>query len=360
MTSLVLPPNTLSHRRLPVFQSFTAAPLLKAPSRHIRIAGLDWRDCEEERMEGLVGRFGAVQCLDLQEMATGEAIVSYYDIRHSLLAFSALSLTWDCEFLPPPLFPEYTDFLVFHDTSESQVQELVSVLSDFGEVEGYMKAGNLVCVQFFDTRVRAKAYFELAKLNWLERYEDVLDTSELSYSPAPAPALVHTSPGDTLSDSTTSSPSSLPDPCDFKPESDPTPPSFSIDLLSIAAGKDLRTSIMIKNIPNKYSQQLLLEVIDKDYKGLYDFFYLPIDFKNKCNVGYAFLNFLRPESVVRFYEQYNDAKWGMFNSTKVCEVTYGRIQGRSALIQHFQASSVMSHEDARVKPVILPLLAKCY
>ena len=35
---------------------------------------------------------------------------------------------------------------------------------------------------------------------------------------------------------------------------------------------------MIKNIPNKYTQKMILEEIDKDFKNLYDFFYLPIDF----------------------------------------------------------------------------------
>ena len=56
------------------------------------------------------------------------------------------------------------------------------------------------------------------------------------------------------------------------------------------AGEDKRTTLMIKNIPNKYTQKMLLATIDEDFRGHYDFFYLPIDFKNKCNVGYAFIN----------------------------------------------------------------------
>ena len=58
----------------------------------------------------------------------------------------------------------------------------------------------------------------------------------------------------------------------------------------IYSGQDKRTTLMIKNIPNKYTQKMLLATIDEHFHGTYDFFYLPIDFKNKCNVGYAFIN----------------------------------------------------------------------
>ncbi|EER20290.1 hypothetical protein Pmar_PMAR013403, partial [Perkinsus marinus ATCC 50983] len=53
---------------------------------------------------------------------------------------------------------------------------------------------------------------------------------------------------------------------------------------------------MIRNIPNKYTQKMLLKLFDSvpNICGQYDFFYLPMDFRNKCNVGYAFIDFANP------------------------------------------------------------------
>jgi len=81
------------------------------------------------------------------------------------------------------------------------------------------------------------------------------------------------------------------------------------------------------------------------------FFYLPIDFKNKCNVGYAFINFINYLTVAKFHEEFDQKKWEKFNSEKVCRITFARIQGKAAFIDHFRNSSLM-YEDQACRPLI--------
>ncbi|KAK8958226.1 Protein MEI2-like 2 [Platanthera guangdongensis] len=126
---------------------------------------------------------------------------------------------------------------------------------------------------------------------------------------------------------------------------------FQLDLDRIISGEDTRTTLMIKNIPNKYTSKMLLAAINENYKGAYDFLYLPIDFKNKCNVGYAFINMASPSHIISFYQAFNGKRWEKFNSEKVASLAYARIQGRAALVSHFQNSSLMN-EDRRCRPIL--------
>ncbi|KAL0905161.1 hypothetical protein M5K25_027345 [Dendrobium thyrsiflorum] len=126
---------------------------------------------------------------------------------------------------------------------------------------------------------------------------------------------------------------------------------FDLDISRIVRGEDSRTTLMIKNIPNKYTSKMLLATIDEHHKGTYDFIYLPIDFKNKCNVGYAFINLNDPKHIIPFHQAFNGKKWEKFNSEKVASLAYARIQGKAALIAHFQNSSLMN-EDKRCRPIL--------
>ncbi|KAL2347104.1 hypothetical protein Fmac_001104 [Flemingia macrophylla] len=126
---------------------------------------------------------------------------------------------------------------------------------------------------------------------------------------------------------------------------------YELDLGRILHGEDNRTTLMIKNIPNKYTSKMLLAAIDEQCRGTYDFLYLPIDFKNKCNVGYAFINMIDPGQIIPFHKAFNGKKWEKFNSEKVAVLAYARIQGKAALIAHFQNSSLMN-EDKRCRPIL--------
>lgn len=83
-------------------------------------------------------------------------------------------------------------------------------------------------------------------------------------------------------------------------------PEFQVDLNRLLSGEDRRTTIMIRHIPNKYTEEMLLKRIDRLHKGTYDFFYLPLDLNNGCNIGYAFINFVDPVYIVPFFEDMNN------------------------------------------------------
>ena len=53
-------------------------------------------------------------------------------------------------------------------------------------------------------------------------------------------------------------------------------------------------------------------------------------------------------------QAFNGKKWEKFNSEKVASLAYARIQGKAALIAHFQNSSLMN-EDKRCRPILFPL-----
>lgn len=101
------------------------------------------------------------------------------------------------------------------------------------------------------------------------------------------------------------------------------------------------TTVMLRNIPNKYTRESLIEQLNKSgYQGQFDFIYLPIDFNSKCNVGYGFINFKNSSVCARFHSEFHNKQTKTvlpgYSSNKTCEVVYARLQGRDANMENMK------------------------
>mmetsp|Transcript_57363 Transcript_57363/g.134496 ORF Transcript_57363/g.134496 Transcript_57363/m.134496 type:complete len:428 (-) Transcript_57363:154-1437(-) len=100
------------------------------------------------------------------------------------------------------------------------------------------------------------------------------------------------------------------------------------------------TTVMLRNIPNRYTRDMLVNRLDEKFKFDYDFVYLPIDFNSKCNVGYAFINFRTPHACQLFTQEFHNVRTKHclpgFSSQKICEVSPARVQGRDANMENLR------------------------
>ena len=97
---------------------------------------------------------------------------------------------------------------------------------------------------------------------------------------------------------------------------------------NIIIGQEKRTTLMLRNIPNKYTLKNIVEEIDSSFWGKYDYINLPIDYERKLNLGYAFINFVDPLHIILFYETYHDKKWTKYKSVKKMDMNYADRQGK--------------------------------
>ncbi len=137
---------------------------------------------------------------------------------------------------------------------------------------------------------------------------------------------------------------------------------LNVEINEIISQKDKRCTIMIKNIPNKFNQEYILNIINQNFKGTYDVFVLPI---NKFrNFGYAFINFTSIYYIPYFYYIFNDNMWFGTNSQKVCKLAYSKVQGKAALLEHY-TSQILFYNDEAFKVsseqgYIIPNIYKLY
>ena len=274
-----------------------------------------------------VGEIQQIDFTNIQE--DGSILVTYFDMRCARRALMELSSDFK-QLMPDMSYDSLgsRSVRISRDPSIS-LDDTMNALGKFGEIERISFAdSDQLLIEFFDTRgplavMRALSMSVSAKpaIGGEARRANYSNPPVLLEVPSP-PAIQKDLPED-----------------------------FEVDIERINSGQDTRTTLMIRNIPNKYAQKNLLKLLDLQFKDKYDFFYLPIDYKNKCNVGYAFMNFGSnhyKEGIVSLFKIFDEKKWEKFNSEKICKISYARLQGQDALLDHFKSSSVMQqHKQLR-------------
>lgn len=251
-----------SKKRLKVFQKITGDLKDDSVSRMLELRGAS----DLNTILSLLYSFGEVQMTDCSNFLYGIIIVSYYDIRVTKAAYLTLESTYSVKYL---------NYNAEHDyiaVSLAEYEELMSLLATCGEIMYTNKFEDYVTVHFYDIRCARNACCLLNKEKKMNRPKNDADSSVYSDSTSPSPYFLALS-------TESSNENSFEERRNRKKMNEKEDKAFKINLDAIYKNEDERTTLMIRNIPNKYTQAMLLETINKKFGASYDIFYLPIDFK---------------------------------------------------------------------------------
>jgi len=116
-----------------------------------------------------------------------------------------------------------------------------------------------------------------------------------------------------------------------------------------------KTTVMLRNLPNNYTRDMLLHLVDTHgFSGSYDLIYMPTDFTSNVGLGYAFINFVSTEEASRFWSKFQGFSDWEVASKKVCEIGWSSVlQGLQPHIDRYRNSPVM-HDSVpdEFKPVL--------
>jgi len=119
----------------------------------------------------------------------------------------------------------------------------------------------------------------------------------------------------------------------------------------VAAGKEEGFTVVVRNIPNKYTRDMFVKELTRSgFQEAFDFVYVPIDPETEANKGYAFVNFVNAVWSDKFTGEWQNRQMEQHSSDKRITVAPAIVQGFNANYQQFCDSHVY-----RLKPSMRPL-----
>jgi len=116
------------------------------------------------------------------------------------------------------------------------------------------------------------------------------------------------------------------------------------------------TTVMMRNLPNNYTRELLVSLLKKEgFGGHFDFLYLPIDFSSKAAYGYAFVNLVSHSEACRFWGTFHGFSRWAIPSRKECSLSWSNPhQGLWSNIERYRNSPIMHASiPDEYKPLLL-------
>jgi protein phosphatase 1 regulatory subunit 42 len=116
------------------------------------------------------------------------------------------------------------------------------------------------------------------------------------------------------------------------------------------------TTLMVRNIPNRYTQrELITELEDLGFAGTFDFLYIPLDKGTMSNVGYAFVNFVSQEWAMKCMDSFQNYRFKRHRKTsgKIAAVSVAHLQGLQANLAHYEKAAVNTAKLKQRRPVVM-------
>lgn len=112
----------------------------------------------------------------------------------------------------------------------------------------------------------------------------------------------------------------------------------------IVNGYDVRTTLMVRNVPPEMTGADFVKMLNLTVPGEFDFAYNRIDFQKSQSVGYAFVNFIDTEPLLRFVRAWRGKllPHNIYRQhLRPCAVSYANTQGWDCLVAKFRNSSIL-------------------
>jgi len=121
-------------------------------------------------------------------------------------------------------------------------------------------------------------------------------------------------------------------------------------LSTAPVGEGPRTTLMIRNIPVMYTQEMLL--MEWPYQDTFNFLYLPYDYPRRRNLSYCFVNFETEAAAVEFTDRWQKKRLAHFSSRKPLNISFADVQGRYANILQLKKKRVQRVKAMQCQPVL--------